>query len=346
MNPLIQCRQLFKKFDHTFALEEFNLEVKREEIVALLGPSGCGKTTALRIMAGFENVEQGEVFWNGDLVTGKSTLVPPEKRPVGIVFQDFALFPHLSIEKNVAFGLSGSKEEKKARVQELLELIGLKGFGKKMPHMLSGGQQQRVALARALAPRPDLILFDEPFSSLDRGLSHVLRHDLRRILQEEKLSAVLVTHDQEEAFTFADQIVMMKAGRIVQQGTPEEVYHRPVNSWVASFVGEINLISAEIRGEEIHSPFGVFSIEDSREPTQSKEGACQLMMREEDFAVKVVAPGEGNAVVERLVFLGSRVVLEVLYQAEFKLKVEVDSYGKWEKGQSLDVQTSRFLVLP
>ena len=211
----------------------------RGDIGCLLGPSGCGKTTLLRAVAGFEPVASGKIHLQGRLVAGSGLNLPPEARRAGMVFQDFALFPHLSVARNVAFGLRHlGKRERQARVTELLELVGMAGAGDKYPHQLSGGQQQRIALARAMAPRPDILLLDEPFSSMDAELREQLAREVREVLKREGSTAILVTHDQHEAFAMADRIAVMAGGRIHQIGSGFDLYHEPADRFVADFIGQ------------------------------------------------------------------------------------------------------------
>ena len=215
-----------------------NFQVESGRIACLLGPSGCGKTTLLRCIAGFEPIAEGEVRIKGVSVTRPDFRMPPEKRRIGMVFQDYALFPHLTVAANIGFGLARSDASASKRVEQLLSTVGLEGQGGKYPHELSGGQQQRVALARALAPRPELILLDEPFSNLDVDLRERLSFEVRAILKQEGMTAILVTHDQHEAFAMADEIGVMADGKIQQWDTPYNLYHRPTNRFVADFVGQ------------------------------------------------------------------------------------------------------------
>jgi iron(III) transport system ATP-binding protein len=216
-----------------------SLALARGTIGCLLGPSGCGKTTVLRCIAGFEPIANGEIRIAGKVVSGRGRTVPPEKRRIGMVFQDYALFPHLTVADNVAFGLHGRpKAERLKRAAECVDIVGLEGYGDKYPHELSGGQQQRVALARALAPQPDLLLLDEPFSNLDVELREKLSRDVRDIIKRTGTTAILVTHDQHEAFAIADEIGIMHAGRIQQWDSAYDLYHRPANRFVADFVGQ------------------------------------------------------------------------------------------------------------
>jgi iron(III) transport system ATP-binding protein len=236
---MIQLDGVTKRFGALAAVADATLTVERGELLAVLGPSGCGKTTMLRLVAGFELPDSGEVRIDGRAVCG-SDWVPPERRQVGMVFQDYALFPHLSVAENAGYGLP--RKERAARVAEVLELVGLAGLEERRPHELSGGQQQRVALARALAPSPSIVLLDEPWSNIDPLLRGAMRDDIARILRNAGVTVVLVTHDQEEAFSLADRIALMDAGRIVQVGTPEEMYYRPVSRRVAEFVGTTNFV--------------------------------------------------------------------------------------------------------
>ena len=234
-----------KAYGPVSALSGVHLSVPTGALVAVLGPSGCGKTTLLRCVAGLERLDGGEVRVAGALVAGARVHVPAHRRRVALVPQEGALFPHLSVADNVAFGLDRAAR-RSDRVTEVLTLVGLDAHHRRMPHQLSGGQQQRVALARALAPRPPLILLDEPFSALDAGLRAELRHDVRTALRTDGATAVLVTHDQGEALSLADHVVVMRDGAVVQQGTPADVYATPTDSWVARFVGDAMLLPGTV----------------------------------------------------------------------------------------------------
>lgn len=239
MTPLLEIRELHHAYGNHPVVRGLSLTLKKGAIGCLLGASGCGKTTVLRCIAGFEPVAAGEIAINGVAVSSPGIHVPPERRRVGMVFQDYALFPHLSIADNVAFGLRGlTARERARRVAELLEVVGLGHLGGAFPHQLSGGQQQRVALARALAPAPDLLLLDEPFSNLDVDLRWRLSQEVRELLKKRGITAILVTHDQNEAFAMADEIGIMHQGRIEQWDTPYNLYHKPANRFVADFVGQ------------------------------------------------------------------------------------------------------------
>jgi iron(III) transport system ATP-binding protein len=239
--PYLQIQSVTKKFDKTIALEDVSLDVQEGEFIFLLGPSGCGKTTLLRIIAGLEEASGGRILQAGQDVTQ----LPPSKRNFGIVFQSYALFPNLTVFQNIAYGLENRKEPKekiKTRVGELLELVGLPEYGGRYPTQLSGGQQQRVALARALAISPGLLLLDEPLSALDARVRASLRIEIARLQKQLGVTTVMVSHDQEEALTMADRVVVMERGRMVQVGAPEEIYFHPATPFVADFVGLMNFI--------------------------------------------------------------------------------------------------------
>lgn len=272
---LIAFDQVYKSYGAVEAVYDLSFEVEPQEIIALLGPSGCGKTTTLRLIAGLEKPDNGTIVLNGRKVAASGTWIPPESRRIGMVFQDYALFPHLDVTSNVVFGLNGQRQERKKRAGEMLELVGLKGYGDRMPHMLSGGQQQRVALARALAPRPSIMLLDEPFSNLDAALRAQVRREVQSILRETGTTTLFVTHDQEEALSLSDRIGVIFEGRLHQLGTPEQLYNNPVNPHVARFLGEANLIPAEAEGSRARSALGEVRL---RTPTR---GPVQLLIRPE-----------------------------------------------------------------
>ena len=304
----LSAHALRKSFDGTVALDDFTLEVEHGTLLTVLGPSGVGKTTALRILAGFEQPDSGTVRVNGQTVNGPGVFVPPERRQVGMVFQDYALFPHLNVGKNVAFGLDGSRRAQ--RVTEVLEMVGLAGLENRLPNELSAGQQQRVALARALAPRPQVILADEPFSNLDAALRKRLRAEVQSILREAETTAIVVTHDQEEALAISDQLALMDQGRVVQTGPPDHVYRNPATSWVAEFLGDADLFDARARGGLISTPFGTF-------PT-NRSGPVKVMVRPE--SVTVFPHAQGAAVVVHREFFGHDQLLSVLLPGDITLR--------------------------
>ncbi|MEU9040996.1 MULTISPECIES: ABC transporter ATP-binding protein [unclassified Kitasatospora] len=239
-------------------LHGIDLTVPDGALACVLGPSGCGKSTLLRVLAGFHPAAAGQVVLHGRVLDDGRSRLAAERRGIGLVPQDGALFPHLSVAANIGFGLPRS--QRRARVEELLELVGLPGLGERRPHQLSGGQQQRVALARALAPRPRLLLLDEPFAALDAALRAELRREVASTLRQAGTTAVLVTHDQDEALSFADTIAVLRDGRIAQSGSPDELYHRPADAAVAGVLGEANLIPAEAGGVDARTAFGVLPL--------------------------------------------------------------------------------------
>lgn len=242
------------------SVKDVSMQIPKGTIVTLLGPSGCGKTTTLRLIAGFERQEQGTIYLADKIVAGDGTWIPPERRGVGMVFQDYALFPHLNVEDNISFGLKKGPIRMK-RVSELIALVGLEGLGKRYPHQISGGQQQRVALARALAPNPVVVLLDEPFSNLDTKLRKFMRHEVREIIKAESTTAIFVTHDQKDALSISEQIIVMNEGRIEQIGAPEEIYHRPATEFVAAFIGHSNIMEGTVSADRtsIETMIGVIS---------------------------------------------------------------------------------------
>jgi iron(III) transport system ATP-binding protein len=260
----IAARLTFEDVDHRYgdveAVSHFNLDVAPGEIVILIGHSGCGKTTALRLAAGVEEPSAGRILINEQVVAGGRQFLPPEQRGVGLMFQDYALFPHLSNLANVMFGLKGLPREDAVREARLaLERVGLGEHADDYPHMLSGGEQQRVALARAVAPRPSVLLMDEPFSGLDRGLREEVREDTLAVLRESHVTCVIVTHDPEEALRLADRIALMRAGTLVQVDVPEALYRRPADLFVARFFCELNEIPGVVRGGRVDTPVGLFA---------------------------------------------------------------------------------------
>jgi iron(III) transport system ATP-binding protein len=278
---LLEIKHLSKRFHRvgTPTVNDVNFSLEAGKIVALLGPSGCGKTTTLRLIAGFEQPDAGEIRLEDRTLFGPGIDLPPEARGIGFVFQDYALFPHLSVLENVIFGLHHlPKSERLERAREVLALVGLLVFQDRAPHQLSGGQQQRVALARALAPRPKLILLDEPFSSLDAQLRASTRLEVRRILEQIGATALLVTHDQEEAMAFADRLIVMRDGRIEQEGSPERVYAQPRTAFVANFLGRTNLIPGRAKGLTCKTIFGEITLE------SPANGPIMLSIRPEDLS--------------------------------------------------------------
>lgn len=278
-------RGITKSFGDLRVLSGADLFAPEGKTIALLGPSGCGKTTLLRVIAGLEGVEGGTVALGGRVLTGPGVAMPPERRRIGMVFQDWALFPHMTVEQNVAYGLP-KPERSSGRVEETLEMVGLSGLSHRMPSTLSGGQQQRVAIARAIAPRPAAMLLDEPFSNLDADLRVKVRGDIHRLLQELGITTVFVTHDQEEAFVLGDEVAVMRDGIIRQQAEPAELYARPTDPWVAGFVGDANLLDGDATGRIAWTTVGEVPLE------SEFHGSCRVLVRPEQLRIEPGDDGE------------------------------------------------------
>lgn len=292
---MLIIRNLSKSFDDVRAVSDAGFAVNAGEIVALIGPSGCGKTTLLRMIAGFEQPDAGAILLDDQPVTD----VPPEQRDIGIVFQDYALFPHLSVIDNITFAMiKTAKAERPARALRLLSMLGLNGLERRFPSALSGGQQQRVALARSLAAEPRLLLLDEPFSNLDAALRQNTRREIRAILKATGLAVVFVTHDQEEALSFADRICLMRAGQVEQFGTPTELYDRPANAFAATFLGRTNLLRAEAHGTRATTPLGEIALDGEA------HGAVLLSLRPEHLALAPAEVDKDAAVIAYREFKG------------------------------------------
>jgi iron(III) transport system ATP-binding protein len=300
---MIRLEGVTRRFGPTTAVDGASLCVGRGDVVALLGPSGCGKTTLLRLIAGFERPDAGTVTVAGRLAAGPGTWVAPEARRVGMVFQDYALFPHLTVAANVGFGLP--RRERAVRVPELLEIVGLTGLELRYPHELSGGQQQRVALARALAPSPELVLLDEPWSNVDPFLRESLRAEVAEIIRPLGVTVLLVTHDREEAFSLADRIALMRDGRVVQEGTAEELYFSPADRWAAEFVGAANVLPGRVVDGRIETALGAFAANGS-----SGETEAQVLIRPELLELQPSATGPAEVVARE--FRGHDVFYRVL----------------------------------
>ena len=262
-NPMLTVEGVWKSFGSVPVLEDISFSVPKASTLVLLGPSGCGKTTLLRVIAGLERPDKGQVWRGEELLTGESTYVDVRHRRIGMVFQDLALFPHMSVFKNVAYGLPHSQRRNREIVEEAIDLVNLEGLEHRRPHQLSGGQQQRVALARALVPRPEVILFDEPFASLDTSLRIEVRSEVHELLHALGTTAVFVTHDQEEAFVIGEEVVVMKDKRIVQHDRPSVLYRQPVSPWVGLFVGHANMLPATVQGTTASTCLGDIELLDA-----------------------------------------------------------------------------------
>ncbi|MBW3580476.1 MAG: ABC transporter ATP-binding protein [Actinobacteria bacterium] len=323
----VEVRSLSKAFGSTPVLREVSLGIEPGSVLALLGPSGCGKTTLLRSIAGLEVPDAGEVQVGGRVLTSPEALVPPERRRIGMVFQDWALFPHLSVGANVGYGLPRG-ERSAERVEAALAMVGLEGLGDRSPGTLSGGQQQRVALARALAPRPSVLLLDEPFSNLDTALRVEVRTEVHRLLVELGITTVFVTHDQEEAFVLGDEVAVMRHGVIEQRSAPAALYAAPASPWVAGFVGDANLVRGHAHGDHARTPVGAVPL------AARSDGAVQVLVRPEALAL---GPGD-DAVVELVEFYGHDSVYEVVLDAGLRLRARVPASLVLVRGQRVGVR--------
>ena len=303
----VRIEHVFKRFGDVTAVSDFDLTVKDGEFVSLLGPSGCGKTTSLRMIAGFERATEGEIYIGDHCVSShiKNTFVPPEKRDIGMVFQSYAVWPHMTVTENVAYPLKIQKvpkEERAARVAEMLKLVHLDEYGSLYPHQLSGGQQQRVALARALVMRPGLLLLDEPLSNLDAKLRESMRFEISSIQKELGITVIYVTHDQSEAMTMSDRVVVMSRGVIQQIGTPYEIYRNPANKMVADFIGLVNFVEGEVQGDRVYiSGTGV-----SFPNTSGITGSATIAVRPENITMSRTSGTIEGTLVHRF-YLGDAV---------------------------------------
>jgi ABC-type spermidine/putrescine transport systems, ATPase components len=333
---LLKVTDISKTFGNVRAVKNASLDVRKGEIVALIGPSGCGKTTILRMIAGFETPDSGEILLQGNPVTSE----PPEKRDIGIVFQDYALFPHLDVIDNVRFAMPKvSKTERDERAAQMLSMLGLSGFENRFPDQLSGGQQQRVALARSFAASPRLLLLDEPFSNLDAALRQNTRREIRAILKSTGIGVVFVTHDQEEALSFADRICVMREGQIEQFGVPMQIYDQPANDFVATFLGRTNLIETVADGRVARTPLG--EIELDRDAT----GPVQLSLRPEHLMLAPVTEGCDAAVVAYREFKGHDITYWV-QKGGLTWQVDADYTHRFNPGARVQlIQRDKAVVL-
>ena len=325
--PLLSVEGVHKSFGATKVLVDFNLTLHAGEMLSLLGPSGCGKTTLLRLIAGLEQADQGKIVLDGNPVDGHRSWIRPEDRQVGMVFQDWALFPHLDVAGNVGYGVP--RRQRLAEVAKTLELVNLPGMQERTPDTLSGGQQQRVALARAIAPKPKVLLLDEPFSNLDAALRREVRSEVRELLRDADMTAVFVTHDREEALVLGDRVAVMDAGRIVQSGSPSEVYHHPATPWVAAFVGAVSMYPAEAAGSTAETDFGPVPL------LEPRQGPVEAAVRPEDVDLRA-AEGEGAThTVENFEFQGADAVVTVANPDGIRLRVRVSGTQSFSSGDQV-----------
>lgn len=290
MTSVLRLEGVSHQFDSIHVIDDLTLDIAQGEVLCLLGPSGCGKTTALRIAAGLEPLQTGRVLMGNTEVAGPGRQTPPEERGIGLVFQDYALFPHLSVTDNVAFGLSEfTKPVRREKALTELRRVGMDSAADKFPHELSGGQQQRVALARALAPNPRIILLDEPYSGLDSALRAQVRDDVLHLLKESGAATLMVTHDPEEAMFMADRIAVMRDGRIVQEGSPHSLYCYPNSAFVAGFFGEVNAFTGPVRDGQVATPVGPVAAENLSEGTEAT-----VVVRPEGMRVTTLQAGQSD----------------------------------------------------
>ncbi|WP_372891031.1 ABC transporter ATP-binding protein [Rhodosalinus sp.] len=314
--PRLEIRDLVRSYGGRRVVDDVSLSIQPGQVTCLLGPSGCGKSTTLRIIAGVEMQDAGEIHVDGNLICDTAFRIPPERRSIGLMFQDFALFPHLTVADNVAFGLSGAKAARRARAMELLERVSLAHYADDYPHALSGGEQQRVALARALAPKPRIMLMDEPFSGLDNRLRDGIRDETLTLLKEVDTAVLLVTHEPQEAMRMADEIALMRDGRIVQQGAPYNIYNSPVDKAAVAFFSDINVIRGTVNGALTETPFGRFLA-----PGVPDGAEVDIVFRPQHVGIDFDRNGHGpsptaregvaaRGIVERARFLGNESLVE------------------------------------
>lgn len=329
MDAIVELRAVSRRFVRvgTPALDALSLEVQQGEILALLGPSGCGKSTTLRLIAGLEQPDDGEIRLNGVLVANQRFSRPPEQRGIGMVFQDYALFPHLTVVENVAFGLQHvPPRERNSHAVESLALVGLDKLAKRYPHQLSGGQQQRVALARALAPRPAVVLLDEPFSNLDAALRVQMRDDLRDILRRASATAVFVTHDQAEALALGDRVALLRAGQLEQIGTPDQLFQHPRTRFAAEFMGAADFIPARVVGGVLISELGMLS-----QSVALPDGTqLDLLVRYDDLVL--VPDTHGCGVIVGRTYEGPSFMYLVELQSGLRLRCQTSHICRYQLG--------------
>ena len=334
-NLLIRTRSVSKFYDEEQVLSDFNLDVWKGSITGILGSSGSGKTTALRLIAGFDRPDAGIIEMKNEVIVSDEVWLPPERRNIGMVFQDYALFPHLTVEKNIAFGL-GKNDLEQGRLKEVIDMCNLSGLINKFPQELSGGQQQRVALARALAPNPEVILLDEPFTSLDAQMARVLRDEVVELLKNTETTATIVTHDQEEALSVCDVVSVLEKGKIIQSSTPQEIYLNPVNKTVANSVGDPNILKGFSIDGRVETSLGTF--------VSAYEGALDVSIRPE--CIELNLDSEGSYIVKECTFYGHDQVISFQNSKGEVFRARSLPNTIYEAGDKVNIEISEVTTFP
>lgn len=333
----VHCAGVTKRYADVIAVDRVELAVQPGETLSIVGPSGSGKTTTLRLIAGFESVDAGEISLRGTVVSGRKTNVPPERRRVGIVFQEHALFPHKTVGENVAFGLHNlGSDERAVRLAEALELVRLTRLEGRYPHELSGGEQQRVALARALAPNPAVLLLDEPFSNLDADLRARIRGEVKAILADAGVTVVFVTHDQDDALFMGDRIAIINEGRIEQSGTPERVFHEPETRFAAGFLGVADFLPADYANGMVETELGAFPV------SGESSGPCEVMARPDD--IELTRSVEGDATVLSRTFQGISDLYLIQLPSGAVVRAQRPHHERYEPGEPVSVTVAPHYV--
>ncbi len=334
-NLIIRARSVTKSYGSELVLSDFNLDVWNGSIVGVLGTSGSGKTTALRLLAGFDKPDSGIIEMRNNIIASDDTFLPPEERNVGMVFQDYALFPHLNVEKNISFGLS-QYEIKNGRLEEVLSMCNLNTYRNKFPQELSGGQQQRVSLARALAPKPEVILLDEPFTSLDAQMARDLREEVVSLLRQTETTAIIVTHDQEEALSVCDVVSVLENGSIIQSATPQEIYLNPVSQNVANSVGDPNILKGFSVDGRVETSLGTF--------VSAYNGALDVSIRPE--CIELSIDSEGSYVVQECTFYGHDQVISFQNSKGEVFRARSLPNTIYEAGDKVNIKISEVTTFP
>lgn len=334
-NLIIRARSVTKSYGSEVVLSDFNLDVWNGSIVGILGISGSGKTTALRLLAGFDKPDSGIIEMRNKVISSEETFLPPEERNVGMVFQDYALFPHLNVEKNISFGLSRD-EIKSGRLEEVLSMCNLETYRNKFPQELSGGQQQRVSLARALAPKPEVILLDEPFTSLDAHMARDLREEVVSLLRQTETTAIIVTHDQEEALSVCDVVSVLENGSVIQSATPQEIYLNPVSQTVANSVGDPNILKGFSVDGRVETSLGTF--------VTAYNGALDVSIRPE--CIELLLDSEGSYVVKECTFYGHDQVISFQNSKGEVFRARSLPNTIYEAGDKVNINISEVTTFP